>query len=89
MACDPQAIANATQELFLARLAALIQVKGATPPHSPGNLGSGWYTQIIREPDGSTHFGGERHALSTSADMLMVQKILTIGLHYNIRIVAT
>lgn len=84
MACDPQAVLAKAQDLFRARLAALILVKGSNPPHSAGNLASGWWTQYIYNPDGSRYYGGERHRLSTSAEMSMNNNKLTVKLHYNI-----
>lgn len=87
MTCDPQAVLAKAQDLFRARLAALIQVKGSNPPHSAGNLANGWYTQVLTKPNGDTYYGGERHALNATASMEMQDNKLTVKLGYNIYIV--
>lgn len=87
MACDPQAVLAAAQDLFRARLAALIKEKASNPPHSAGNLASGWWTQYVYASDGSRYYGGERHNLSTAADMEMANNKLKIRLIYSINTV--
>lgn len=88
MACITEEELRAqVRRLTLARLAALVEVAAATPPHSAGNLAEGWYTQVITRPDGTTYFGGERHRLDPTAALSMSGNTLTVVLDYNISIV--
>lgn len=68
-----------------ARMAALISLVAATPPHSPGNLASGWYIDEIYRDDGSHYHGGRRHKLATSAQMQMTGDTVRVSLNYEIQ----
>lgn len=85
MSCiTEQQLREAVRRLTFARLAALIQLKAATPQHNPGNLANGWYIDEIFNPDGSHYHGGRRHKLEASASMSMSGDTITVNLIYTI-----
>lgn len=85
MSCiTEQQLREAVRRVTFARLAALIQLKAATPPHNPGNLANGWYIDEIYNENGSHYHGGRRHKLETAATMSMSGDTITVNLIYTI-----
>lgn len=81
---DKTALLEKVKQLTLARFGALVQLQAATPPHTPGNLAEGWYTQEVYREDGTHYHGGTRHKLATAAAMSMSGNTLTVSLTYTI-----